>query len=63
MGNRQAGPPQMVAPTYSQVAQGPPRQALLHGAEETRRWQEIMHGKRAAEAPPAAGAPHATSRA
>ena len=50
MGTRQAGPPQMAtraaqpqmaAPTYAQVAQGPPSQALPRSAEETRRRQEI----------------------
>ena len=72
MGTRQAGQPQMatrvtqpqmVTPTYAQVAQGPPRQALPRSAEETRRRQEITHGKRAAEAPQAAGASRVAPRA
>ena len=72
MGTRQTGPPQMAtramppqmaAPTYAQVAQGPPRQALPRSAEEIRRWQEITRDKRAAVAPQAAGASRAAPRA
>ena len=71
-GTRQAGPPQMAtraaqpqmaAPTYAQVAQGPPRQALLHSAEEIQHRQEITHDKRAAETPQAAGSSQAAPRA
>ena len=63
VGNRQASQPQMAPLTYAQVAQVPPRQALPRSAEETRRRQEITRGKRAAEAPQVAGAPHAAPRA
>ena len=65
--------PQMVPPTYAQVAEMLPhqatpqqaalRQAALCIAEETRRRQEIMQGKRAAEVPQATGAPRTAPRA
>ena len=53
----------MAAPTYAQVAQGPPRQALPRSAEEIRRREAITRDKRAAEAPQAAGASRAVPRA
>ena len=55
--------PQMAPLTYAQVAQVPLRQALPCSAEQTRRRQEITHGKWAAEAPQVAGAPCAAPRA
>ena len=55
--------PQMAAPTYAQVAQGPPSQALSRSTEETHRRQEITRSKRAAEAPQAVGASRTAPRA
>ena len=55
--------PQMAPPTYAQVAQMPLCQALQCSVEETRRRQEIMCDKRAADAPHAADAPRAAPRA
>ena len=72
MGDRQNGlphmatrgaQPQMAPPTYAQVAQMPPRQALQRSVEETRCRQEITCNKRAAETPRAVDAPRAAPRA
>ena len=53
----------MAAPTYAQVAQGPPRQALPRSAKEVQRRQEITRDKRAAKAPQVAGSSRAAPRA
>ena len=72
MGDRQAGAPQMATrgaeppmapPTYAQMAQVPPRQALPCSAEEVRRRQEITCNKRATDVPQAADAPRVAPRA
>ena len=54
---------QMASPTYAQVAQMPPRQALQCSVEETRHRQKITPDKRAVDAPRATDAPRVAPRA